>query len=246
MANKKPTYRFVAYVCELDENNQPILDTPIATHQFEAVSEIGAMRGASQWFGKRWDVFGGAGQGNWSRSDDGRLACRDACFHNWAICLRVLGPERDEILERFIGEVRQDAVAAQARYSEKFLELVAKFATYRMQQSAVTSLKGYVKFPYPDEQTIKDFDLLYDLPHVPPVLAQAMDRPKKDLDGILGSEKMIMVNCPFCSQDQKIFLLRRKNGYFYRCQHCDEIVKLHKDRVWRGQSTAPCFKQGAC
>ena len=104
-----------------------------------------------------------------------------------------------------------------------------------MQQSAVTSLQGYVTFPFPNEQTLQVFDLLYDLPHVPPILAERMGRTKTELDEILGSEKRVRVNCPFCNQDQSCFLLRRKHGYSYRCHHCGETVKLDRDRVWRGQ-----------
>ena len=235
LSGKKQKYRFIASVLERGEDNRPISTTPVATYEFEAVSETGAMRTASEWFGKTWNVTGGAGPGNWQRSQSGRIACRDAYFRNLVICLRVVEPDRDEALESFINQVRLDAVAAQTRYGEQFLETLTRFATYRMQQSAVTSLQGYVKFPHPNEQTLKDFDLLYDLPYVPPILAEKMGLTKTELDQILGSEKRVMVNCPFCNQDQSCYLLRRKNGYSYHCQYCGKIVKLDRDRVWRGQ-----------
>ncbi|MCQ3972417.1 MAG: hypothetical protein DPW09_03100 [Anaerolineae bacterium] len=235
LPGKKPKYRFFAYVLERGEDNRPVSTTPVATYEFEAVSETGAMRTASEWFGKTWNLEGGAGPGEWQRSQSGRIACRDAYFRNLVICLSVVEPERDETLESFINEVRLDPAAAQARYGEQFLGTVARFVTYRMQQSAVTSLQGYVTFPYPNEQTLKDFDLLYDLSHVPSILAEKMGRTKPELDQILGSEKRVRVNCPFCNQDQSSYLLRRKNGYAYHCQYCGEIVKLDRDRVWRGQ-----------
>ena len=235
LSPKKPKYKFVAYVLERGEDNRPVSTTPVASHEFESVSETGAMRTASEWFGKTWNLAGGAGPGDWYRSQSGRTACRDVYFGNLVICLSVVEPERDERLESFIAEVRVNLAAAQARYGDQFLETVGRFATYRMQQSAVTSLQGYITFPYPNEQTLKDFDLLYDLPHVPPILAEQMGRAKTELDEILGSEKRVKVNCPFCNQDQSCFLLRRKHGYSYRCHYCGEIVKLDRDRVWRGQ-----------
>jgi hypothetical protein len=235
LSHKKPKYRFIASVFERGEDNRPVFTMPVATYEFESVSETGAMRTASEWFGKTWNVAGGAEPGHWQRSQNGRIACREAYFLDLVICLSVVEPGRDESLEIFIDEVRRDPVAAQSRYGEQFLKTVARFATCRMQQSAVTSLQGYITFPYPNEQTVKDFDLLYDLPHVPSILAETMGRTKTELDQILGSEKRVWVNCPFCNQDQQCYLLRRKNGYAYRCQYCDEIVKLHKDRVWRGQ-----------
>ena len=116
LPGKKPTYRFIAYVLKRGEDNRPVSTTPLASHEFESVSETGAMRTASEWFGKTWNVAGGAGPGDWHRSQSGRTACRDAYFGNLVICLSVIEPERNEPLESFISEVKMDPAVARARY----------------------------------------------------------------------------------------------------------------------------------
>jgi hypothetical protein len=229
-------YHFVAMLIERQSEGTPMEDgAVVARYEFDAISEMGAMRAASEWHNRVHPEsrlipgYGNQGEMNWQYI--GRIEENRHYRHSpmGLVLLLVPLPPPDQAhemsrLTTLIERLRQDSQWVRNAYrghSPELLDDIEQYLRYRMDETG-----GSIT-----DQLRRDADLVFDWPGGPAMLARALDVKPKELRRLLGRWRNM--HCSTCNETHHILDERVQNGFDivrYACRKCgSELVEVPRD-----------------
>jgi hypothetical protein len=229
-------YHFVAMLVEKQPEGATVEDgAVVARYEFDAISEMGAMRAASEWHNRLHPdkrlIPGYANQADMNWQPIGRVEeNRHYRLSPTGLMLLLLPlPPSDQAhevarLTALFDRLRKDPQKVRHAYrgrSPELLDDIEQYLRYRMDETG-----GNIT-----DQIRRDADLVFDWPGGPAMLARALDVKPKELRALLGQWRNM--RCSTCNETHHILDERVEGGFDiarYACRKCGmELVEVPRD-----------------
>lgn len=231
-------YHFVAMLVERQPDGTTVEDgAVVARYEFDAISEVGALRAASEWHNRVHPenrlIPGYANQGEMGWQYIGRVEeNRHRRLSPTGLVLFLLPlPLSDEMhdlprLAVLMERLRQDPQKVRNAYRGRSPELRDDIEQYL--RCRVDETGGNIT-----DQMRRDADLVFDWPAAPAMLARALDVKPKELRALLGQWRNM--HCSTCNETHHILDERVQGGFDiarYACRKCGtELFEVPRDPV---------------